>query len=137
MKVPPSVGKYLNIYIFSDIAFSIEGNTVWKPVSFFFYFSSCFLKFSVPLKKKLRKNIFKGVRTLLVQFSLPVVSSSLRLHVLQAPPASLSITNSRSLPKLMSIESVMPSNHLILCRPLLFPPSIFPSIRVFSSDSVL
>ena len=50
--------------------------------------------------------------------------------------ASLSITNSRSLPKLMSIESVMPSNHLILCRPLLLPPSIFPSTGVFSKESV-
>ena len=50
---------------------------------------------------------------------------------------SLSITNSQSLPKLMSIESVMPSNNLTLCRPLLLPPSIFPSIRVFSSESVL
>ena len=51
--------------------------------------------------------------------------------------ASLSITNSQSLPKLMSIESVMPSNHLILCHPLLLPPSIFPSIRVFSNESSL
>ena len=51
--------------------------------------------------------------------------------------ASLSITNSRSLPKLMSIESVMPSNHLILCRPLLLLPSIFSSIRVFSNESAL
>ena len=51
--------------------------------------------------------------------------------------ASPSITNTQSLLKLMSIELVMPSNHLILCRPLLFPPSIFPSIRVFSSESVL
>ena len=51
--------------------------------------------------------------------------------------ASLSITNSQSLLKLMSIESVMPSNHLILCRPLLLPPSIFCSIRVFSNESVL
>ena len=50
---------------------------------------------------------------------------------------SLSITNSQSLLKLMSIESVMPSNHLILCHPLLLPPSIFPSIRVFSNESVL
>ena len=51
--------------------------------------------------------------------------------------ASLSITNSQSLLKLMSIESLMPSSHLILCHPLLFPPSIFPSIRVFSNESVL
>ena len=50
--------------------------------------------------------------------------------------ASLSITNSRSLIKLTSIESVMPSNHLILCHPLLLQPSIFPSIRVFSKESV-
>ena len=53
-----------------------------------------------------------------------------------APQASMSITNSQGLPKLMSIESVMPSNHLILCRPLLLLPSIFPSIRVFSNESV-
>ena len=51
--------------------------------------------------------------------------------------ASLSITNSRSSPKPMSIVSVMPSNHLILCHPLLLLPSIFPSIRVFSNESVL
>ena len=50
--------------------------------------------------------------------------------------ASLSITNSRSLLKLRSIESMMPSNHLSLCRPLFFLPSIFPSIRVFSNESV-
>ena len=54
-----------------------------------------------------------------------------------AHQASLSITNSWSLPKLMSIESVMPSKHLILCHPLLLPPSIFPSIRVFSNESAL
>ena len=51
--------------------------------------------------------------------------------------ASVSITNSWSLLKLVSIESVMPSNHLILCRPLLLPPSMFPSIRVFSNELVL
>ena len=54
-----------------------------------------------------------------------------------ARQASLSITKPRSLLKLMSIESVMISNHLILCHPLLLPPSIFPSIRVFSNESVL
>ena len=54
-----------------------------------------------------------------------------------ARQASLSITNSQSLLKLMFIESVMPSNHLILCRTLLLPPSVFPSIRVFSNESVL
>ena len=54
-----------------------------------------------------------------------------------AHQASLSITNSQSLLQLMSIESVMPSNHLILCQPLLLLPSIFPSIRVFSNESVL
>ena len=54
-----------------------------------------------------------------------------------ARQASLSITNSRSLLRLMSIKSVMPSNHLILCRPLLLLPSIFPSIRVFANKSVL
>ena len=54
-----------------------------------------------------------------------------------AHQASLSITNSRSLLRLLSIKSVMPSDHLILCCPLLLPPSIFPSIRVFSNESVL
>ena len=54
-----------------------------------------------------------------------------------ARQASLSITNSWSLLKLMSTELVMPSNYLILCHPLLLPPSVFPSIRVFCSESVL
>ena len=65
------------------------------------------------------------------------MSDSLRPYGLQHAKASLSITNSRSLLKLTSIQLVMPSNHLILCRPLLILPSIFPSIRVFSSESVL
>ena len=51
--------------------------------------------------------------------------------------ASLSITNSWSLLKLVSIESLMPSNHLILCHPLLLPPSVFPNIRVFSNEPIL
>ena len=68
-----------------------------------------------------------------VQFSRSVVSDSVT-PLTTAHQASLSITSSWSLLKLMSIESVMPSNHLILCRPLLLPPSIFPSIRVFSKN---
>ena len=75
-----------------------------------------------------------------IQFSSVQSLSHVRLFATPwtaAHQASLSITNSQSLLKLMSIESVMPSNHLILCRPLLLPPSIFPSIRVFSNESVL
>ena len=72
-----------------------------------------------------------------VQFSHSFVSDSLQPHELQQARPLLSITNSRSLPKLISIESVMPSIHLILCRPLLLLPSIFPSIRIFSDESVL
>ena len=74
------------------------------------------------------------------QFSSVQLLSRVRLFVNPwtiACQASLSITNSRSLLKLMSIESVRPSNHLILCRPFLFLPSIFPSIRVFSNESAL
>ena len=71
-----------------------------------------------------------------VQFSCSVVSDSATPWT-AARQTSLSITNSRSLLKLMSIESVMPSNHLMLCRPLFLLPPIFPSIRVFSNESVL
>ena len=75
-----------------------------------------------------------------VQFSS--VQSLSRVWLFATPwtaalQASLSITISQSLLKLMCIESVMPSKHLILCCPLLLPPSIFPSIRVFSNESVL
>ena len=69
-----------------------------------------------------------------VPFSCSVVSSSLRPWT-AACQASLSITNSRSLLKLMSIESVMPSNHLIICCPILLLPSIFPSISLFQRVS--
>ena len=75
-------------------------------------------------------------------FGLLSVQSLSRVRLFATPwigarQASLSITNCQSLPKPMSIKSVMPSNHLILCRPLLLLPSIFPSIRVFSSKSAL
>ena len=76
----------------------------------------------------------------ILQFSSVQLLSCVRLFLTPwtaALQASLSITNSRSLPKLMSIELVMPSNHLILCRPLLLLPPIFPSIKVFSNESAL
>ena len=71
-----------------------------------------------------------------------VVPSLSRVQLFATPwtgahQASLSITNSQSLLKLISIESVMPSNHLIVCLPLLLLPSIFPSIRIFSNESAL
>ena len=74
------------------------------------------------------------------QFSSDQSLSSVQLFVTSwtaARQASLSLTNSWSLLRLMSIESVMPSNHLILCRPLLVLPSVFPRIKVFSNESVL
>ena len=75
-------------------------------------------------------------------FQFSSIQSLSRVRLVENPwiaarQASLSITNSQSSPKLMSIELVMPSNHLILCRPLLLLPSIPPSIRVFSSESAL
>ena len=71
-----------------------------------------------------------------VQFS-PAVMSDSATSWTAARQTSLSITSSGSLPKLISIELVMPSNHLIFCRPLLLLPSIFPSIRGFSNESAL
>ena len=74
------------------------------------------------------------------QFSSVQSLSLVQLFVtpwIAACQASLSVTNSQSLPKLMSFESVMPSNRLILCRPLLLLPSVFPSIRAFSNESAL
>ena len=81
-------------------------------------------------------------KTQFYTFHFSSVQSRSRVQLFATPwntahQASLSITNSQSLSKLMSIESVMPSNYLILCCPLLFLPSIFPSIRVFSNESAL
>ena len=79
------------------------------------------------------------ILTILFQFSQSLSRVRLTLHdpVRAACQASLSITNSKSSPKFMSIDLVMPSNHLILCGPLLLLLSIFPSIRVFSNESAL
>ena len=89
----------------------------------------CFTRLPLFLMSLLHNTIFISVQSLnhVRIFAIPQTA---------ARQASLSFTNSRSLLKFMSIESVMPSNHLILCRPLLLLPSIFPSIRVFSNESV-
>ena len=79
---------------------------------------------------------FSSLILLLFLFGHSVVSDSVTPQT-AACQASLSTTNSQSLLKLMSIKSVIPSNHLILCHPLLLLPSIFPSIRIFSDESVL
>ena len=78
----------------------------------------------------------------LVESSCSVAQLLSRVQFFETPwtaacQASLSVTNSQSLFKLMFIESVLPFNHLILCRPLLLPPSIFPSIRIFCNESAL
>ena len=92
------------------------------------------LVFLWPIPPPLAAHVVLG----LLLFSRSVMSDSLRLHGLQhARLPSLSFTISQSLLKLMSVELVMPSNHLILCHPLFLLPSIFPNIRVFSSESVL
>ena len=86
----------------------------------------------------MKPNLDYSLSFLLLRFSS--VPSPVRFFAIPwtaACQASLSITNTQCLFKLMSIESVMPSNHLILCHPLLLPPPIFPSIGVFSNESVL
>ena len=92
----------------------------------------------ISLKKKQQRDsndTVENIYVVSVQLSRSVVSDSVTPWTV-AHQAFLSITNSRSLLKLMSIESVMPSNHLILCRHLLLPPLIFSSIRVFSNKLV-
>ena len=86
--------------------------------------------------KEMLPQLEKRNLTFSVQFSHSVMSVSATLWI-AACQVSLSITNFQSLLTLMSIESAMSSNHLILCHPLLLLPSIFPSIRIFLSESVL
>ena len=104
---------YFNLKAF---IFFLKINAPWIPRNLQLYELDCFIFVSVQSLSRVR--LFGTPRT-------------------AARQASLSIANSRSSLRLMSIESVMPSNHLILCRPLLLPPSVFPSIRVFSNKSIL
>ena len=130
-------GHLPNLYCFMPfILCSFVITAIRKPYAYSSYFLSLYL----------RSLLWRGFPHLLgrgghaVQFSSVQSLSRVRLFATPwtaACQASLSITNSRSLPKLMSIESVMPSGHLILCRPLLLLPTIPPSIRVFSNESTL
>ena len=124
--------------------YSPWGNKEWDTTGWFMpcityhiwattFFSRFFLRNSTC-------NCLSCIICISVQFSSIQLLSCIQLFVTPwtaASQASLSITNSRGLPKLMFIESVMPSNHLILCHLLHFLPSIFPSIRIFSNESVL
>ena len=98
------------------------------------------LKSFIDTQWEIKDSVMERKLGILVQFSSVQLLSRVRLFVTPltaAQQASLSISNSRSSPKPMSLESVMPSNYLIVCRPLLLLPSIFPSIRVFSNESAL
>ena len=107
-----------------------ERGCVYCRLFYTLEFEFCYFITLHKTENRLAKPPFSSVQSL----------SSVRLFATSwtaARQASLSITNPRSLPKLMSIESVMLSNHLILCHPFLLLPSIFPSIRVFSNESAL
>ena len=125
------------VFSFSWQGLSYSRRLYFNEVQLINYFSHELCLWFAPKKS------LPHLRSSSVQFSRSVVSDSLtprtaaRQTSLSIRPASLSIANSRSLPKLKFIESVMPSNHLILCRLLLLLPSIFSSIRVFSNESVL
>ena len=98
------------------------------------------VKYHLPMQEtRVRSLIWEDAAEQLSPLSSVQLLSRVRLFANSwtvARQASLSITNSQSLLKLMPIESVMPSDHLVLCRPLLLVPSIFSSIRVFSSDAI-
>ena len=112
-------------------SWQIDGETIETVTVFIFLGSK--LTADCNFIHSIKRHLLLGRKAMktLVQFSRSVVSDSV------TPWTPLSIANSRSLLKLMSIELMMPSNYLILCRPLLLLPSIFPSIRVFSNESVL
>ena len=152
-KLLQSIRSYLFIFPFFPLRFK---NIFLQFLSkgFYWFSSQIFTVFGITFQSLIHFDFIcvYGIREcsnfilLHAVFSAPLievtqsVQSLIRVWLFATPwtaacQVSLSITNSRSLLKLMSIESVMPSNHLILCRPLLLPPSIFPSIRAFSNDS--
>ena len=115
----------IQVYIYNFLLIFFSIIVYWKILNTFSVLYSTTLMFIYPINIQ-----FNSVQSLSCVWLFVTPWTS-------AYQASLSITNSWSLLKLMSIESVMPSNHLILCYPLLLLPSIFPTIRVFSNESVL
>ena len=123
----------------------------WLPLIFFFFFMLDRISTSELNRSDNNRHLCfvpglkrESIQSINIKYDVHFssVQSLSRVRLFATPwtaacQASLSITNSRSLLKLMSIESVMPPNHFILCRPLLLLPSIFSSIRVFSNESVL
>ena len=130
-----SVIKANSCWIFRKfIAIELKSHSVKLTIAFCFLLASFFL--GLPTLSLVQASLHIHDVHPSVQFSHSVMSDSLRPHESQhtRPPCP---SPTPSLPKPMFIESVMPSNHLILCRPLLLLPSIFSSIRVFSNESAL
>ena len=135
----PSVFPSIRVFS-SELAF--HARQWWQTTERVFFFLKIWgegmaEKDKVPFTNEIIAWRIQGLASDAVQFSCSVVSDSSWLLWTAARQASLSFTNSRSLPKLMSIKSVMPSDHLILCCPLLLLPSSFPSLRVFFPVSQL
>ena len=141
-----TIGKTITLTIWTSVrkVITLFFNTLSSFVWLFFQGESILISWlqspsTVILEPKKINSVNVPVFPFL-QFSYVQSLSHVRLFVTPwtaAHQATLSITNTQSLLKLMSIASVMPSSHLILCHPLLLLPSIFPSIRVFSNESVL
>ena len=124
-----SLGKFIPRYLFLFVAVVNELNSLISLSDFSLLVyrharDSCVLTVTFPVTTFSSVQLLSRVRFIATPWTA-------------AHQASLSITNSQSLLKLMSIVSMRPSNYVILCRPLLFPPSIFPSIRVFSNELAL
>ena len=143
IRAPPADPDLYVIEVSVFKIFTVPTSTYYpRPISvYLFFFSSGQKSIFLPRQLFPKSNISRlkevSLSVCIVVAQLSVVSYYLWPQGLQHSLASPSFTISQSLLKLMSIKSVIPSNHLILCHPLLLLPSIFPSIRVFSDESVL
>ena len=139
MSINGEMNKEDVVHIYNEILFSYKRKEI-EPVVVMSMDLETVIQSEVSQKEKNKYCLISLICEIqkngTVQFSHSVVSNSATPWT-AVHQAALSITSSQGLLKLMSIKSVMPSSHLILCHPLLLPPSIFPSIRVFSNESVL